>query len=581
MIDIFSLFTFAGGLGLFLFGMNVLGEAIRRQAGGRMKRLLEKLGSNRLMGVLTGTAVTAVIQSSGATTVMILGFINSGIMTLENSISLIFGANIGTTATAWLLALNDISGDSFILRLLNPDSFVPVLAFIGAVLLVFFRSGRAKDVGTILLGFAVLMFGMDAMSGAMAPLSQSDTFRGMLEALDNPALGILAGFALAAVLQSSSASVGIVQAAAATGAITVANALPVIMGVNIGAGLIVLVASTGTNRDARRAAWVYMLHNILAAVLGLIPLLICEGIGLPRLYVPINAFDIALLHTLYKLAGTALQLPFVRQIIWLTRRIVRSQPTEQRFELLDENFLKTPPVAVARCVELTGEMAEDTRRSIREAISVIRSYDAALVRHVRELEERVDLYEDKIGGFLVKLAGEKLSLSDSREVTKLLHSLNDLERISDHARNIVHSGEELENKGLRISDGGKAELEVMLRALEEVVDLAIQCFLTEDTALALRIEPLEQVVDELRSTLRSRHIDRLKRGECGMTQSFVYTDILTDLERVSDHCTNIALSVLEMRRNEYAPHSYEAQLKVSDSHYNSLYGEYLRKYRVP
>ncbi|MBR1497564.1 MAG: Na/Pi cotransporter family protein [Oscillospiraceae bacterium] len=580
-MTIFSLFSFAGGLGLFLFGMHVLGEAIRRQAGGRMKRVLEKLVSNRLMGVLVGAGVTAVIQSSGATTVMLLGFINSGIMSLRDSIGPIFGANIGTTATAWLLALNDISGDSLVLRLLNPDSFVPVLAFIGAVLLVFCKRDTARDVGTMLLGFSVLMFGMDSMSGAMAPLSQSESFKRILTVLDNPILGILAGFAVAAVLQSSSASVGIVQAAAVTGVITAANALPIIMGVNIGAGLIVLVAGAGTNRDAQRASWVYMLHNTIAALVGLVPLLILEGAGFDGLYTPVNAFDIALLHTCYKALSTVIQLPFVPQILWLTGRIVRSAPEDQKFAMLDDNFLKTPAVAVARCIELTNEMAEATRRSIREAISVVRSYDAALVKDVRSLEDRIDVYEDKIGGFLVKLSGQKLSYSDSREVTRLLHSINDFERISDHARNVVHSGAELQEKELRFSEVGQRELEVLLKALEEVVDLAVDAFLNEDTATALRIEPLEQHVDELRSDLRSRHIDRLKRGECGMVESFVYTDILTDLERVSDHCSNIGLSILELRRSEYAPHSYEAQLRAADSHYNQLYGEYLAKYKLP
>ena len=579
-MDIFSFFTFAGGLGLFLFGMQVLGEAIRRQAGGRMKRLLEKLASNKFMGVLVGALVTAVIQSSGATTVMILGFVNSGIMSLNNSISLIFGANIGTTATAWLLALNDISGNSFVLRLLNPDSFVPVLAFLGAVLLVFCKQDRAKDIGTILLGFSVLMFGMGAMSDAMSPLSDSGAFKNILSVLDHPILGIAAGFAVAAVLQSSSASVGIIQAASVTGVITVANALPMIMGANIGAGLIVLVASSGTNRDARRAAWVYMLHNILAAIIGLIPLLLLEGFGYDSLYTPINAFDIALLHTCYKLLSTAVQLPFVRQIIWLTRRIVRSQPTEQKFEMLDDNFLKTPAIAVARCVELTNDMAEATRTSMREAISVIRNYDTALVKDVKRLEDQVDVYEDKIGSFLVKISGEKLTLADSREVTKLLHSISDFERISDHARNLVKAGEEMAEKELSFTDDARQELEVMLEALEEVIDLTADAFVREDTELALRIEPLEQVVDELRTSLREKHIDRLKNGECSMVQGFIFTDILTDLERVSDHCSNIAVSVLELRRNEYAPHSYEAQLKVGDYHYNQLYGEYTKKYQL-
>ena len=580
-MDIFALFTFAGGLGLFLFGMNVLGEAIARQAGGRMKDVLERLTASRVMGVLLGAAVTAVIQSSGATTVMILGFINSGIMSLKDSVSLIFGANIGTTATAWLLALNDVSGDSFLLRLLNPDSFVPILAFAGAVLLVFCKGDRARDIGTILLGFAVLMFGMGAMSDAMEPLKESNLFKEILTALDNPLLGVLAGFAVAAVLQSSSSAVGIVQAAAVTGAVTIGNALPIVMGVNIGAGLIVLVAASGTNRDSHRAAWVYMLHNILAMITFMIPLVIIEAVGQADwLYTPINAFDIALLHTCYKAAGTAVQLPFVPQILWLTGRIVKPSAEEETFALLDENFLKAPPVAVARCSELTNEMAELTQETLHLAVGVVREYDAAAAKRVRELERRVDVYEDKIGNFLVQLSSRKLNVADSREVTKLLHGLSDFERISDHARNVADSGEELEKKGIRLTDAAVAELEVLLRAVEEAMSLSVEAFKQEDRATARRVEPLEQVVDDLRTVMRAHQVERLRSGECSTTMSFVFTDLVTDLERISDHCSNVAVTVLQMHRSQYEPHSYEARFKANDKDFGRLYEEYTKEYRI-
>lgn len=578
-MDIFTLFTFAGGLGLFLFGMNVLGDSIGRQAGGRMKTLLERIVSNRFAGVLLGALVTAIIQSSGATTVMILGFINSGIMTLETSVSLIFGANIGTTATAWLLALNDVSGTGFLLRLLNPDSFVPVLSFLGAVMLVFCKSDRTRDIGTILLGFGVLMFGMGFMSDSMAPLKESQAFREILSVLDDPFLGVLAGFAVAAVLQSSSASVGIVQAAAVTGAVTVANSLPLIMGVNVGAGLIVMLASAGTARDAKRGAWVYMLHNVFAMIVTLIPLVILELTGTADfLYRPVSAFGIALLHTCYKTANTAVQLPFVRQIVWLTGRIVRPRAEEERFALLDENFLKTPPVAVARCGELTNEMAEKTRDSVLKAVRVVRKFDAAAAKEIRDLESEVDRFEDQIGNYLVKLSGYKLATADSRKVTKLLHSISDLERISDYAQHLSYASEDLEERGKQFKPQVMGELELLLRACEEVVNLTTDAFVREDSAVALRVEPLEQVVDELQTALRSRHIQRLKSGECSMFQSMVFTDIVTDLERISGHCSNIAVSVLQMHHDEYEPHSYEAQLRVSDTEYNRLYAEYLKKY---
>ena len=580
-MDIFTLFSFAGGLGLFLFGMNVMGESIARQAGGKLKTALERITSSKVMGVLLGAGVTAIIQSSGATTVMIIGFINSGIMTLENSLGLIFGANIGTTVTAWLLALNDISGTSLVLRLLNPDSFVPLLAFIGAVMLVFCKRDRTHDFGTMLLGFAVLMFGMSMMSDAMSPLRDSAAFREILTLLSNPFLGILFGFVMAAVLQSSSASVGIVQAAAVTGVIGIGNALPLIMGINIGAGIIVLVASAGTNRDAKRAAWVYMIHNTISAAVGLIVLCALRlTINPAFLQTPINSFEIAILHTIYKSVNTAIQLPFYRQIIALTRLIIRPGQEEQMFALLDDNFLKTPPVAVARCAELANEMAELTRKTLRLAIGTVRSYDAAAAKQVRNLESEIDVFEDKIGNYLMKLSGSKLSVSDSKEVTRILHSISDLERVSDHARNIMESGEELVDKGINFSEEAMRSLEVIFRAVEDVMDLAVEAFIGRDTTLAYRIDPLEQVVDDLKDKLRIQHVARLKQGICSLTLGFVYTDILTDLERVSDHCSNLAMGVIQLTHAEYEPHSYVAALKGGGSEFDTLYQEYTNKYTI-
>ena len=580
-MDIFTLFSFVGGLGLFLFGMNVLGEAIGRQAGGKMKGALEKITSNRLTGIALGAGVTAIIQSSGATTVMLMGFINSGIMSLSSAIGPILGANIGTTVTAWLLALNDISGDSLVLRLLNPSTFVPILAFIGAILLVFCKRDREKDVGIMLLGFAVLMFGMSTMSSAMSPLRESDLFKKVLFALSNPILGVLFGFLMAAVLQSSSASVGIIQAAAITGAISVSNALPLIMGINIGAGLIVLLASSGTNRDAKRAAWIYVLHNTIGALFFLILLGFSSLTSLSDfLSTPISSFDIAILHTVYKLINSLLQLPFFDQLIWLSRKIVPPQKEEQKFALLDDNFLKTPPVAVLRCEELCNDMAELSKTTVFSAINVIRKFDENGIRTVRELEEEIDVFEDKIGEFLVKLSGCKLTSADSQSVTRMLHSINDLERISDHAKNIAESGEELRDKDLVFSEDAKAELEVIFSAVQEVTDLAVNAFVHCDYTAANHIDPLEQVVDDLKDALRDRHIRRLQRGECSTTLGFVFTDILTDLERISDHCSNIAMSVLQMRNSNFETHSFEAELKRSDAHFSELYDAYAQKYAL-
>ncbi len=580
-MDIFTFFTFFGGLGLFLFGMNVLSEAIGRQTGGKMKVALEKITSNKLMGIALGAGVTAIIQSSGATTVMLMGFINSGIMSLSNAIGPILGANIGTTVTAWLLALNDISGDSLILRLLNPSSFVPVLAFLGAVMLVFFKRDRTKDIGTMLLGFAVLMFGMSTMSSAMSPLRESQVFKTILTVLSNPLLGIAFGFLMAAILQSSSASVGIIQAAAITGAISVGNALPLIMGINIGAGLIVLLASSGANRDAKRAAWIYVIHNVIGAAFFLV-ILVVASLTKASAFIsaPISSFDIAILHTVYKLANSLFQLPFFRQLIWLARRIVRPQKEEQKFALLDDNFLKTPPVAVLRCAELCNDMAELSKTTVFSAIDVVRSFDEYAVRTVTDLEAEVDVFEDKIGVFLVKLSGCKLTAADSQNVTRMLHAINDLERISDHAKNISESGVELRDKDLAFSDSAKAELEVMLGAVREVMELAVKAFEENDIDSANRVDPLEQVVDDLKDTLRDHHIRRLQRGECSTTLGFVFTDILTDLERISDHCSNIAMTVLQMRNSSFETHSFEAELKRNDALFSELYREYTAKYAM-
>jgi len=580
-MDIFSLFTFAGGLGLFLFGMNVLGEAIGRQAGGRLKIVLEKITSNKVAGVLLGAGVTAVIQSSGATTVMILGFINSGIMSLSNAVGPIIGANIGTTATAWLLALNDISGESFLLRLLNPDSFVPLLAFVGAVMLIFCKQDKTKDIGTMILGFAVLMFGMSTMSDAMSPLRDSPLFKQVLSYLSEPILGVVVGFAMAAVLQSSSASVGIVQAAAITGVISVGNALPLIMGINIGAGIIVLVASTGTTSDAKRAAWIYMLHNVISTIVFLIPLCIFRWTAMPAfMETPINSFDIALLHTCYKSVNTLIQLPFFTQIIGLTRIIVRPKAEEEKFALLDENFLKTPSLAVARCSELTNDMAYMAQATLLNAMKILEQFDDTVARSVDEMEGEIDIFEDKIGNYLVKLSSAKLSAADSREVSRMLRGISDWERLSDHARNIMESGTELYKKNIQFSDEACRELSVILSAVKEVAQLATDAFVQKDATLAAQVDPLEQVVDDLEEALRVRHIDRLKNGLCSTTLGFVFTDLLTDLERVSDHCSNIAMSILQMDHAEYEPHTYEAELKFDNEEYKRLYGEFQQKYRV-
>ncbi len=580
-MDLFSLFTFLGGLAMFLFGMHVLSEAIGRQAGGSLKNALERLTSSKVAGVLLGAGVTAVIQSSGATIVMVIGFVNSGIMTLENSIGIIMGANIGTTATAWILSLNSISGTGFWLRLISPDSFVPVLAFIGAVLLMMAKRDRNRDIGIMLLGFSILMVGMSTMSDAMSPLTESEAFKSILLAFANPILGVLAGFIMTAVLQSSSAAVGILQAAAVTGGITFGNSIPLIMGQNIGACLVVLLASAGTNRDAKRAAWIHLLFNIIGTVIFIIPFCVIKwAVGPAWLALPVNPVEIAVLHTGFKLLSTVVLLPFTGQLVKLSKLIIPTDQEDEKFQLLDENFLKTPSVAVARCTELTCAMAELSKSIIYKAIGLVKDFDEAGAGDVRALEDEIDTFEDKIGGYLLKLSGSKLSEQDSREVSKMLCSIGDFERISDHALNIMESGEELHKKGIRLSDAAYRELDVLFNAVREVCTLAVSAFVGEDLAVAKRVEPLEQLIDDMKDEMRDHHIERLKSGECSATQGFVFSDILTNMERVSDHCSNIALSVIQLHRSNFEPHSYANQLKFTDPSFGRVYDEYRAKYAL-
>lgn len=580
-MNIFDLFSFLGGLALFLFGMHLLSEAIARQAGGSLKSALERITSNKLMGVLLGTGVTAVIQSSGATLVMVLGFINSGIMTLENAIGIIMGANIGTTVTAWILSLNSINGESFIIKLVSPDSFVPVLAFLGAVMMLMCKKDRVRDVGMILLGFAVLMTGMSAMSDSMSPLTTSETFKGILLAFSNPVLGVLAGFIMTAVLQSSSAAVGIIQAAAVTGSITFGNAIPMILGMNIGACLVVMLAAAGGTRDAKRAAWIHLLYNIFGTLLILIPFcVVVWGPSPDWLSGSVGAVQIAILHTSFKLIDTIVLLPLAAKLIKLARIIIPAEAQEQKFQLLDDNFLKTPSVAVARCGELTNNMAGLALAAIRKAILLVNDYNEDDARNVRDLEHELDVFEDKIGNYLLKLTGHQLSDADSSLESLILHSIGDFERISDHALNIMESGEELDRKGICFSDAAKAEIDVMFRAVTEVVEMAVTAYIDRDIALARRVEPLEQVVDDLKLTLRARHIERLQSGVCSTTLGFVFSDILTDLERVSDHCSNLAVSIIHLTRTDCESHTYIDDLKGSDSQFKQLYNEYSAKYRV-
>ncbi len=578
-MDLLNVFSFMGGVALFLFGMHLMGDAIRRQAGGKFRSVLEKLTSSRLRGLLLGTGVAAVIQSSSAVSVMVLGFINSGIMDLESALSLIMGANIGTCVTAWLLSLNSISGGTALLKLISPSSFVPVLALVGACLQLFSHNNRRKDAGLILLGFSVLMYGMDHMSEALAPFTDSGAFQSMITLFSNPFMGLLLGFAMTALTQSSSASVGILQAVSAAADIRFRTAFPIILGINVGATIIVLVSSVGGNKDSKRAALLSFLYNLIGAIVFLPLWLLTDRL------VPVDIsgaamgyVSVAISHTAYKSLLAALLLPFVRQLCRLSRLLIPADQNENRFQLLDERFLQTPAVAVGWCQELANDMALMTRDALDQAMELAVNYDEREARTVIASEEACDMYEDKLGSYIVKLSQTRLADRDSRSVTKILHCLSDMERISDHAVSIVKAGQEMKNKGLEFSPVALEDLQRIIDPVREIVSITINAFLNDDSELAGNVEPLEQVVDMLITQVKDRHVARLQGGECTILRGFIFSDLLTNLSRVSDHCSNIAVCVIEMQHDSFDTHEYLNAKKTSDKDFDRMFGKYADKY---
>ncbi|MDD3242146.1 MAG: Na/Pi cotransporter family protein [Eubacteriales bacterium] len=584
-MDIFSVLQLGGGLALFLFGMNVMGQGLEKVAGGRLERTLEKLTDNPLKAVLLGAGVTSVIQSSSATTVMVVGFVNSGIMKLSQAVGVIMGANIGTTVTSWLLSLTGIQSSSLWVQLLKPDSFSPLLALVGVVLLMMARDPRKKDAGSILLGFAVLMTGMSAMSGAVAPLADSPSFANILLMFSNPVLGVLAGTVLTAVIQSSSASVGILQALAVTGVVPFSTALPIIMGQNIGTCATALISCIGANKNARRAAMVHLYFNLIgtAAFLGLY-------YGADAIFhfsfahAPVRPLDIAIVHSIFNVFSTLLLLPFSKWLEKLAVLTIRDKKAaRETTPLLDERLLATPAVALEQCRKVTLAMAQESSQAIRSSIAVMESYRQPLADEIERQEKDVDHYEDLIGTYLIQLSSRSLTLRDSNEVSMLLHCIGDFERISDHAVNLTEVAREMRDKGLAFSAEAKAELAVLTHALDEILSLTLQAFQEENVELAAQVEPLEQVVDQLKNELRSRHIARMRRGECTQEMGFVYSDLLTNYERVSDHCSNIAVALIEIHQMEqFNTHEYLNEVKSAGRPaYTRAYADFLQKYTLP
>ncbi len=583
-MDIFDVLTLFGGLALFLFGMGIMGDGLEKSAGNKLKTILERLTSSPLKGFVLGLAVTSVIQSSSATTVMVVGFVNSGVMSLRQAIGIIMGANVGTTVTAWILSLSGIQGDSFVMQMLKPSSFSPILAVIGVILYMFVKSSKKKDIGAILLGFAVLMFGMETMSSAVEPLKDVPEFTNIILMFSNPILGVLAGAVLTAIIQSSSASVGILQALSATGSITFGSAIPIIMGQNIGTCATALLSSIGTNKNARRTAIVHLYFNIIGTVVFLALFYALNSIlHFQFLDQAVNQFNIAVVHTCFNLLTTALLLPFAGVLERLACATIKDDPaTEDEFSLLDERLMVTPPVAIEQCRKLAVKMAEKSESAISQALSLIDRFDPETYAAVCEAESQIDVYEDRIGTYLVSLSSRSLSQADSREVSRLLHSIGDFERISDHAVDVANSAQEMHDKQIHFSDDATAEVKVISSAVRQVMHLSVQSFKTGDTSIAEQVEPLEQVVDHLRSTLKNRHIARLQNGECTIELGFIFTDLLTGFERVSDHCSNIAACIIELKHGSYDTHEYLSRLKSGqDTAFVEQYNAYLKEYVLP
>lgn len=581
-MDIFDALALVGGLALFLLGMNLMGDALEKKAGGRLKTILENLTSNPAKGFLLGLAVTAVIQSSSATTVMVVGFVSAGVMTLHQAIYIIMGANVGTTVTAWLLSLAGIDGSSFFITLLKPSSFTPVLALIGIVLYLFCKAPKKKDTGMILLGFAVLMTGMSEMSGAVSGLRDVPEFANFLLLFSNPLFGVLAGALLTAVIQSSSASVGILQALSSTGAVTYAISVPIIMGQNIGTCVTALLASVDATKSAKRAAMVHLYFNIigsavlLALFYGANAIFHFEFVGQTT-----DEMGIAIVHTAFNVLCTLLLMPFGGLLEKLACLTVKSERTEEEIRMLDEHLLAVPTVAVERCRAAVEAMARRSVETFNSAIHMLQRYDAKAAEEIRRNEDLVDRYEDRIGTFLVKISVENLSDEDSFECTKLLRLIGEFERISDHAVNLLESAEEIQEKQISFSAEAEHELRVITRAVEEITDVTLDSFCSGNLDEASRVEPLEQVIDELHDQIKFNHILRLQKNECTIEHGFILSDILTNLERVSDHCSNVGICIEEMSsHNALGAHQYVDALKAEQPQFKAQYEAYREKYAL-
>ena len=578
---IFKIISLLGGLALFLFGMDVMGKALERQAGGKLQTVLAKMSSNVFKGFLLGLGVTAVIQSSSATTVMVVGFVNSGIMTLKQAVGVIMGSNIGTTVTAWILSLAGLEGDSFLIQIFKPAILAPLIGIVGIVLFMFTKGEKKKGIGTICLGFLALMTGMDMMGDSMEFLENEAWFAQLMISFSNPFVGILFGMVLTAIIQSSSASVGILQGLCGTGVVTFGSAIPIILGQNIGTCVTALMGAIGANRNARRTAVVHLLFNVVGVVLFVI---VFYGLGLfidwQFLNDSCSAWNVAVIHTCFNVAATCILMPLNSWLVKLAYLVIPREETPQKQELLDERLLATPAVAVQRAHEVATKMAADSVQAMKLAMGLTKKFDPAVLEQVMELEDQTDRYEDALGTYLVKLSGMNLTVSDNRILNTMLYTVADIERIADHAVSVGKAALEMQEKGIEFSDQAKAELEVLANAVSDVMDRTVAAYGCFDHELAMKVEPQEQVVDALAREVKSRHIRRLRDGLCSVEYGFVLEDLLTAYERTADHCSNVAVEMLQVAEGKLEAHEYLNALKAGELHESAAFSERFARYKA-
>ena len=578
---ILNLVSLLGGLSLFLFGMDVMGKALERTAGGKLQTILAKMSASVPRGFLLGMAVTAVIQSSSATTVMVVGFVNSGILTLQQAVGVIMGSNVGTTVTAWILSLSGLEGDSFLVQLFKPSTLAPLLGTVGIILYMFTNSDKKKNIGLILLGFMALMTGMELMSGSMKFLKNEAWFAKLMVSFSNPFIGIAVGAALTAIIQSSSASVGILQSMCSTGAVSYGCAIPVILGQNIGTCVTAIMGSIGANKNARRTAMVHLYFNLTGSLIFMV---LFYGIGLVRpwqfLNDPCNEMNIALIHTAFNVAATAMLLPLNRLLVKLATLSVPDDAQQDKTELLDERLLGTPAVAIQRAHEIAVRMAEDSAEAMSLAMGLTRHFDSKVLDQVLALEDGTDRYEDALGTYLVKLSDMRLSVSDNRILNTLLYTVSDVERIADHAVSVGRAALEMEEKKIQFSQQAKAELEVLERAVADILSRTVDAYRSFDRNLAMKVEPQEQVVDALVREVKSRHVRRLRDGLCSVEYGFVLEDLLTAFERSADHCSNVAVEILQVAEGKLEAHEYLNSLKAGELRESAAFSERFARYKA-